>query len=213
MSSLRNFFYGIPFVVVCVLLAHTSHYAQSSSALPAKADQVRPLLIGSALPQATLTTIDNQSVSVQSLLASKPTIVIVYRGGWWPFCNMHLSAVGEAETELSKLGYNILAISPDDPSRLQESRTQKKLGYTLVSDARGEFSKQAGIAFQVPKNYEKLVKESSGGVNTDFLPVPSVFIVDTKGVVRFNYINPDFKHRISKEMLLSVARTLRSEKL
>ncbi len=212
MSSLRTFLFRISVVALYVLTAYTFGVAQSS-ALPAKADQVHPLLIGSSLPQVTLTTIDDKPVSIQSLINSKPTVVIVYRGGWCPFCNMHLAAVGEAEAEIAKLGYHIVAISPDAPSRLQESRTQKKLGYTLVSDARGDFSKQAGIAFQVPKNYEKLVSESSGGINTDFLPVPSVFIVDSKGVVRFTYVNPDFKHRISKEMLLSVARTLRSEKL
>jgi hypothetical protein len=46
-------------------------------------------------------------------------------------------------------------------------------------------------------------------VNTSFLPVPSVFVVNTNGDILFEYVSPDFKHRITAELLVSVLKTLK----
>jgi hypothetical protein len=41
------------------------------------------------------------------------------------------------------------------------------------------------------------------------MPVPTIIIVDKKGVIQFEYINPNYKERISGEMLLSVLKTIK----
>ena len=51
--------------------------------------------------------------------------------------------------------------------------------------------------------------EEFSGENHHQLPVPAVFIVGTDGVIQFTYANPDYKVRISPDMLLAVARTIR----
>ncbi|MEX1011972.1 MAG: hypothetical protein WDZ29_07915 [Balneolaceae bacterium] len=40
------------------------------------------------------------------------------------------------------------------------------------------------------------------------LPVPAVFIVDMSGEIRFQYVNPDYKERISGDILIAAARAL-----
>ena len=42
------------------------------------------------------------------------------------------------------------------------------------------------------------------------MPAPTVIIVDKKGVIKFEYINPNYKERISGEMLLSVLKTIKT---
>jgi hypothetical protein len=37
------------------------------------------------------------------------------------------------------------------------------------------------------------------------LPVPSVFIIDTSGTIRYVYSNPDYKIRLGAEALLAAA--------
>jgi len=51
-----------------------------------------------------------------------------------------------------------------------------------------------------------MVPKTTGGKNVYLLlPVPSVFILDKTGIIHFEYINPDFKQRLSPEKLKSVS--------
>ena len=58
-----------------------------------------------------------------------------------------------------------------------------------------------------------MLPKTTGGKNTDLLlPVPSVFIVDQAGIIQFEYINPDFKQRLSAALLLAAARSIQAER-
>jgi peroxiredoxin len=195
-----------------LLLAFTISLTQfgfAQNELPKSATDISPLLIGEKAPNTTLQTIDGKTVSFLETLSKDKTILVFYRGGWCPYCNQHLSALAEAEPELLKLGYKIIAISPDAAKSLEASKSKEKLNYTLLSDSENSFSKAFGIAFEAPKKYEKYLLKGSDNVNSNVIPVPSVFIIDKDGTILFEYIAPDYKHRLSNELLLAVAKTLK----
>ncbi len=48
--------------------------------------------------------------------------------------------------------------------------------------------------------------EEESGADHHLLPVPSVFLIDREGVIRFRYFNPDYKVRIDNDSLLEAAR-------
>jgi peroxiredoxin len=48
--------------------------------------------------------------------------------------------------------------------------------------------------------------EVSTGTKQHELPVPSVFIIDTSGTIRFVYSNPDYKIRLSADELWTAAQ-------
>ncbi|WP_333659450.1 peroxiredoxin family protein, partial [Flavobacterium sp.] len=98
------------------------------------------------------------------------------------------------------------AISPDSSKSLQETKSKDEVNYTLLSDSKNNFSKAFGIAFEAPKNYEKYLLKGSDNVNSSIIPVPSVFILDKEGTILFEYIAPDYKHRLSNELLMAVAK-------
>ncbi len=50
--------------------------------LPPSAEQVRPVLVGAALPAAVLTGDDGMSLDLPAAVAEKPAILVFYRGGW-----------------------------------------------------------------------------------------------------------------------------------
>ena len=139
----------------------------------------------------------------------KRTILVFYRGGWCPYCNLHLAALGEAEKELLDLGYQIVAISPDAPKNLKVTEEKDKVNYLLLSDSNGELAKAMGIAFQAPDKYKPIITKGSDGVNSNFLPVPSVFIVNLDGEIEFEHVTPDYKHRISNDLLVAAAKSLK----
>ncbi len=180
--------------------------------VPQKPEDISPLLIGENIPRVNLLNAGGESFDLNAAVATKPTILIFYRGGWCPYCTRQLAGLQEVEEPLTKMGYQMIAISTDSPDNLQQSATKGKLTYTLLSDADLSISKQFGIAFKSPKNYDSFLPTSSGGKNIDkLLPVPSVFILNKKGNIRFEYINPNITQRIGSALLQAAATALYPE--
>lgn len=173
--------------------------------LPEQATDVKPLLTGQKIPETNLTDKDGKTVNTKELFKNKPTILVFYRGGWCPYCNKHLSELAAIEEDLKSMGYQVLAISPDAAAELKAATIKDKLGYALYSDSEGLLSRTMGIAYQSPEKYKSLISKSSGGLNKDFLPVPSLFIVSNSGEILFEYINPDYSKRIPADLVKVVA--------
>lgn len=191
--------------------ANTSS-AQMNNAMPnypTNAEDISPLLIGEKLPEIMLADAIGKDVQLKKLLAAKPTILVFYRGGWCPYCNLQLSGLQEIEQDLTKLGYQVVAVSTDKPENLKASMDKGKLSYILLSDADLSLAKAMGIVFKAPEHYQKFLSETTGGKNKDMLlPVPAVYILNKDGEIRFEYIEPNFKERISPELLKAAATSL-----
>ncbi len=180
--------------------------ASSFAQLPEIPEDVSPLLVGEIIPDVTIHTVEGKPITTGNFFRAGKTILIFYRGGWCPYCNTQMAQLQTIEKELLGLGYQILAVSPDTPEKLKESTTKNKLTYTLLSDQAGTLSRAVGIAFQAPGHYEKRLKEIQGDDADLHLPVPSVFIVNEAGEILFEYINPNYKVRMSSELLLAAAK-------
>ncbi len=123
--------------------------------------------------------------------------------------------MGQLQTiagDLEKLGYQIIAISPDRPEKLKESLGKNKVEYLLLSDSGMEAALALGVAFKVDDDTLEIYKkynidlEQASGRDHHLLPVPSVFVFDKKAKVRFTYVNPDYRIRIDPAVLLAAAK-------
>jgi len=195
--------------LIFMLLATLSFVANAQNAIPKTATDIAPLLIGEKIPDLTLKSSENKDAKLSDLFKNKKTVLVFYRGGWCPYCNIHLAALADAEKKILDLGYQIIAVSPDTPENLKITAEKDKVKYTLLSDSKGDLIKAMGIIFEAPENYKEVINVHSNGMNTSFLPVPSVFVVNTDSAILFEYISPDFKHRISSELLISVLKNLK----
>lgn len=217
MKAKSVFATGVLWVVflVSVPLA-TAGAGKDEAALHAvapSADQICPVLINSSIPPLTLKKIDGSPLQLSDLLKRQPTVLIFYRGGWCPFCNRQLSQLQKIESQLIRMGYQIVAISPDRPEKLKESIQKHQLTYILLSDSNFVAARTLGIAFQVDQSTLERYKgfgidlEDASGQKNHWLPVPSVFIVNKQGVIQFEYINPNYKVRLDPDILLAAAKT------
>ena len=176
------------------------------------AEQAKPLSVGAKAPAVSLKTLDGQTTDLTDLIEEKPTVIVFYRGGWCPYCNMQLGRLKEIEQQILDVGWQIIAISPDRPQKLSESVTKHQMKYTLFSDSKMEASKKFGIAFKVDDATIEKYKgygidlDDASGENHHLLPVPAVFLVGTDGVIKFTYANPDYKVRLDPQLLLSAVK-------
>ncbi|MEX2231522.1 MAG: peroxiredoxin-like family protein [Cyclobacteriaceae bacterium] len=193
-------------IFVSFLLSGNIIYGQ---VVPERPIDISPLLIGEQVPDLALTNIAGESIGLRSILRTSPSIVIFYRGGWCPYCNLYMAELQSIEQDILDMGYQILAVSPDSQENMKASLDKHKLNYQLFSDADMKVAQAFGIAYAVPESSRKRLTDSSGGQNPGQLPVPSVFVLNQQGEILFEYINPNYKKRMDSGLLLAVLRTLR----
>ena len=193
----------------------TSALAIDRRVIADKAENVTPLLNGTTAPNVTVKTADGSPVSLQALLMQKPTVLIFYRGGWCPYCSRQLAELKSIEQDLVNEGYQVLAISPESPKKLQSQKLETEFAVTLISDESLDAIRGFGVGYYVPNDTRKLYKDRMD-VNltvdtTDkaVLPAPAIFIIDKAGTVHFSYVNPDYTVRPSAELVLSAAKLVK----
>lgn len=166
----------------------------------------------STAPNSRIKDLNGKTVQFHSVLEKSPSVVIFYRGGWCPYCNVHLKDLRKVEKELKGLGVQIIAISPDKPSELKESLDKNKLGYKLFSDQDMILAKDLGISFTVDES--TLEKYKGYGIDLEkasdrkhhMLPVPSVFLIDTQKKILFKHSDENYKVRLKSEKILDLAK-------
>ncbi len=191
-------------------------YGHADVPIAATAAETRPLEIGDLAPRFTVRTVNRDPFDFDPRRLERPAVAISFRGGWCPFCNLHLSELRNVIDDIDELGADVLFLSGDRPELLfrsleQETQTAiEELGYEIFSDADAQAAIAFGIAFRasdatIARREQKGQDiEGSSMARHGVLPVPSVFVIDRDGVIAFAYSNPDYKVRLPADELLRV---------
>ncbi|RNC79895.1 MAG: AhpC/TSA family protein [Balneola sp.] len=199
-------------LTILSLLLSSSSIAQT---IPDSPTKVNPILINSTIPDVSLKNIDGEDVNLRELAAQQPTMIVFYRGGWCPYCTRHMGELQQIEEEIVEMGYQILAISVDRPEALKKTLTDVELTYTLLSDSPADALKGFGVAYTLDSQTVERYKaygidlEKDSGYDHHILPAPAVFLIDTEGTVKFQYVNPDHRERINGDILLAAANAFK----
>ena len=180
------------------------------------AEAVQPAPVGAVVPEDLMVNnVEGEAVSLRSHLTG-PTVLVVYRGGWCPFCTQQLSGLGAIHKQLAESGVNLLGLSPDGPEAFKATKEKFKLGYTLLGDPQQEAIARFGLRFQLDakttKKYKQyklpLVADENGAFH---LPVPAVYVLDASGTVRWSHVDPNFRQRPDVEAITAALAEIKSE--
>jgi peroxiredoxin len=161
------------------------------------AENVTPLAVGSTAPTRILST-SGGALDLGEVIAHKPTILVFYRANWCSLGKRALAELRDSSLIYENLGFRIIAISADTPESLGPAIARNRLNYTLLSDRSLSLSSAYGIAFRAPKDL--VSSYARKGISLPAIPgeegaagllVPTVFIVDSNGVIRWVYSNPN----------------------
>jgi peroxiredoxin len=193
-----------------VVLAAMGMAGAVRAEVPTDPAKVAPVAVGALAPAFTAKEVDGRAYHFDPAHRQQPAMVIFFRGGWCPYCNAHLQDLQGIEPKLRAMGYEVLFLSTDRPEILYSS-LNVKVDYHLLSDTGMNAARAFGIAFRLPDETEQAMKsrgtdlEQTQGTANQELPVPSVFIIDRSGVVRYRHYNPDYKVRLSGAEVLAAA--------
>jgi peroxiredoxin len=170
---------------------------------------------GDLLEPFTLDDATGARVSLDQLVASGPAVIVFYRGGWCPYCNLALRTYQrELLPQLDAFGARLVAISPQSPDESLSTVEKAALEFTVLSDPGSRLAYRIGIAFEqaddVLAAQRKLGLDLSK-VNAEGavrLPRPTVLVVDRDRTVRFVDVQPDYTARTEVADIIAALRSI-----
>ena len=174
---MKAFFLTLAMAIACI-----SANTVQAQALPEKATDIAPMVVGEVVPDVTLTSAEGQTVTLYSLTKEKPTVLVYFRDEFVP----HLA-------EIEKMGYNVICVSPDAVAGLKKTSEESTMPLKhFYGDPKGNLAKAMGVAFLATGRAVDLTKKSSENLNTDpYLPAPAFYVLDTNNEVKFADIRPN----------------------
>jgi peroxiredoxin len=161
------------------------------------------LAVGDVAPGFSLKDPEGNQVVLAELLAKGPVVITFYRGEWCPYCNLQFRALQQALPEITSTGATLVAISPQAPDHGLTMTEKHELTFPVLSDLDQSVSESYKVRFDVTGELEDLqvnvFQNDPASQNADrrrSLPVPSTFVIDQEGRVRFASVSADWRKRV-----------------
>ena len=171
--------------------------------------------VGDTLEPFTLSDATGKPVTLDQLVEAGPAVIVFYRGGWCPYCNLALRTYQhELLPELGAFGARLVAISPQSPDQSLSTAEKAGLDFTVLSDPASRVARRVGIAFQQADDVldaQRKLGLDLAQVNAEgstALPRPTVLIVDEDRTVRFVDVQPDYTARTEVADILAALASL-----
>lgn len=160
------------------------------------------------LPNAT-----GENVKLSQLLDNGPVVLLWYRGGWCPYCNMTLSYYQDVLPEIEKAGGQLVAISPELPDSTLSTKEKNDLSCEILSDVGNQTAKDYGVVFELTPEVAEIYQESFdlhgyNGDESNTLPLAATFVIDTHGTIRYAFLDADYRNRAEPKEVIEVLKKL-----
>jgi peroxiredoxin len=169
------------------------------------------LKVGDRAPTIVLENAKGVIVDVGGLLGNGPVIVIFYRGGWCPYCNLELRAYQAMLPDFTAAGASLVAISPEKPGDTVSTAEKNALTFEVLSD----IGHKVGRAFGLVYEFTEELKRAYQGFNLDIpalngtldewaLPIAATYVIDRDGSIIYAYTDVDYRDRADPRDVLAV---------
>ncbi|MRI31943.1 alkyl hydroperoxide reductase [Endozoicomonas sp. OPT23] len=146
------------------------------------------------------------------LLENGPVVVSFYRGGWCPYCNLELKALQEKLPEITAAGANLVAVSPELPESVQDTKTANDLSFTVLSDVGNEVAKAFGLVFTLSEKLQPVYNKfgldipARNGDQSWELPFPATFVIQPDKTVSLAFVSADYTQRLEPQEIVDHLR-------
>jgi peroxiredoxin len=169
-------------------------------------------LVGEVMPGFTMPDQDGRLVSLGEIVAQGPAVLAFHRGHWCPYCRMNMVGLAEIQDRLG--GARIYAISAENEHYTRKLRAESGARFPFLTDIDGGYTLSINLAIWVDEFMAGLIAGAGWdipgyqGGQAWILPVPSVFILDRKGVVRTRHVDPDYRRRMELDAIVAGVKAL-----
>lgn len=189
----------------------------SINTLRASGIEERALSVNDTAPAFSLMNADGDSVALATLLESGPVVVTWYRGGWCPYCNTTLRAWMNHVPELTALGVQLVAISPEVPDSSMSTKERLALTFEVLSDPGNRVARNFGLVYKLSDSlmatYNQFFTLSAyNGNDANELPLAATYIIGQNRVIQYAFVDADYKVRAEPSEVIAALHRLRGGK-
>ncbi len=165
--------------------------------------------VGQKVPDGRVLDLGGKPVTLSSLYAKGPILLAFYRGGWCPYCNFEVRALTTAFPEYEKRGVTPVAVSVETPDEAMKTSATYSVPFPLLSDGDLALIEPFHVVNKVEgKQLEMLGKygvdlEGRSGKTHHVIAIPSLFLIDRSGVVRWAHSDPTYTVRPTTAQILA----------
>lgn len=198
-------------IISDVARVHRPEYTRAIDSFAARLEAVRAgagaPAVGDPMPSFALPDQDGRLVLLENLTARGPVVIAFHRGHWCPFCRMAMTGLTEVEERAKPA--QIVAISCELPRYTRKIREEVGAHFPFLSDMDARYTLSLKLAAWLDDTLTRIISEAGydipvyQGGGDWILPIPSVFVVDTHGMVAARHIDPDYRRRMELDDLLN----------
>ncbi len=142
-----------------------------------------------------------------------PLVLMWYRGGWCPYCNLQLRAMQSELKAIEGAGATLAVLTPELPERAQETAKANGVRFVALHDKNLATAREYGLVFQLPDSIVPLYRDrlklaEFNGNPAMELPLSASFVIDTNGIIRYTFLDADYKKRAEPAEIVSFVRKL-----
>jgi len=169
--------------------------------------------VGDEAPDFALPNAVGETVQLSDALADGPVVLTWYRGGWCPYCNLTLRALQEALAAFRAEGATVMALSPERPDHSLSTAEKLKLEMEVLSDIGQEVAREYGLVFDLTPAVQQHLEAAFGlaahnGDDGTTLPLAATYVIDPGGIVRYAFLDPDYRRRAEPQAILEALQAL-----
>jgi peroxiredoxin len=149
---------------------------------------------------------------VSDWVKSGPLLLVVYRGGWCPYCVKQLKDLQTNIEKFKAQKISLMAIAPETEQEVRKTKSKNNLGFPIVSDKDGTLLRKLGLIFRVDNKVAEEYKNlginlaKNQGNSFQELPIPATYIIGKDLKVQYGHIDADYKNRPSVEETLKAIK-------
>lgn len=192
-------------------------YNEKIEALQAAFPIADVLAVGQPAPDFTLPSARGGTVKLAERLNQQHAVIVFYRGGWCPYCNLQLRAYQRLLPQLNELGATLIAISPQLPDASLSTAERNALDFDVLSDVGNHVARSFGLVYALPDAIREVLRsvgKALPDINGDDsweLPVPATFVIAKGGQTAFSHADIDYRSRCEPDQVLAALRALQAK--
>ena len=167
----------------------------------------KALKVGDKAPDFQLNNATQQSINLYKQLENGPVVLTWYRGGWCPYCNITLHFLQEKLPAFKEHNAQLLALTPEQPDKSLDTKEKNSLEFEVLSDLDNQVARKFGVVYTLPEEIHNAYENGFGlsdynGNEKGELPLAATYVIDTSGIIRYAFLDADYRNRAEPEEIV-----------
>ncbi|WKN41510.1 peroxiredoxin-like family protein [Tunicatimonas pelagia] len=172
----------------------------------------RSLKVGDVASDFALKDQNQRVIHLYDQLKKGPIVLVFFRGGWCPFCNLTLQAWRHALPEIEFQGAQLLAVTPEAGEHVRRTVQKNKLDFSILQDKGSEVARLFKVSIALSDYLAAFYR--SLGLNLLIrhqdtiarLPMPATYVIDTNCTIRYAFVAEDYTQRADISEVIEVLK-------